>query len=309
MTPIAAPSAAKPAALTCPSSKMNHEPNDAARPGCTPPAEADDSAAQLPEQAAAPASAHDDAPIDESGDETSEEGVDEGTEDSADGLRRRRIRSFVTRAGRVSTGQRRALDEFGPRFVVPYTPAPADWNATFGREAPRVLEIGFGMGASTAEIAALRPGDDFLGVEVHEPGVGALLKLIGEQNLTNIRIIQHDAVEVLEQMIAPASLDGVHIFFPDPWHKARHHKRRLIQPKFVQLLISRMKPGAYLHCATDWQNYAEQMLEVLGAEPALENTAADYAPRPDYRPVTKFERRGLRLGHGVWDLVFKRRAV
>jgi tRNA (guanine-N7-)-methyltransferase len=222
-------------------------------------------------------------------------------------LHRRRIRSFVTRAGRVSTGQRRALDELGPRYVVPYTPHEPDWDTVFGRRAPRVLEIGFGMGASTAEIAAMRPGDDFLGVEVHEPGIGALLKLIGEQNLTNIRIIQHDAVEVLEQMIAPASLDGVHVFFPDPWHKARHHKRRLIQPKFVELLVSRMKPGGYLHCATDWQNYAEQMLEVLNAEPALENTAADYAPRPDYRPVTKFERRGLRLGHGVWDLVFRRR--
>jgi tRNA (guanine-N7-)-methyltransferase len=223
-------------------------------------------------------------------------------------LHHRRIRSFVTRAGRVSTGQRRALEELGPRFVVPYAASEPDWDTVFGRHAPRVLEIGFGMGATTAEIAARRPDDDFLGVEVHEPGVGALLKLIGEQNLTNIRIIQHDAVEVLEQMLAPASLDGVHIFFPDPWHKARHHKRRLIQPKFVALLASRMKPNAYLHGATDWQNYAEQMLEVLGAEPALENTAADYAPRPDYRPITKFEKRGLRLGHGVWDLVFRRRA-
>lgn len=222
-------------------------------------------------------------------------------------LHRRRIRSFVTRAGRVSTGQRRAMEELGPRFVVPFAPQQPDWNSIFGREAPRVLEIGFGMGASTAEIAAHRPGDDFLGVEVHEPGVGALLKLMGEQALTNIRIIQHDAVEVLEQMIAPDSLDGVHIFFPDPWHKARHHKRRLIQPKFVALLASRLKPGAYLHCATDWQNYAEQMLEVLGAEPSLQNTVDGYAPRPDYRPVTKFERRGLRLGHGVWDLVFRKR--
>jgi tRNA (guanine-N7-)-methyltransferase len=228
---------------------------------------------------------------------------------SPDALHMRRIRSFVTRAGRVSTGQRRALDELGPRFLLPYAEQQPDWNAVFGREAPRVLEIGFGMGATTAEIAARRPDDDFLGVEVHEPGVGALLKLIDEQNLSNIRIVQHDAVEVLEQMIAPASLDGVHIFFPDPWHKARHHKRRLIQPKFVALLVSRLKPGAYLHCATDWQNYAEQMLEVLGAEPALENTAENYAPRPDYRPVTKFERRGLRLGHGVWDLIFKRRAT
>jgi tRNA (guanine-N7-)-methyltransferase len=228
---------------------------------------------------------------------------------SSEALHLRRIRSFVTRAGRVSTGQRRALDELGPRFVLPYAEQLPDWNAVFAREAPRVLEIGFGMGATTAEIAARRPEDDFLGVEVHEPGVGALLKLIDEQNLSNIRIVQHDAVEVLEQMIAPASLDGVHIFFPDPWHKARHHKRRLIQPKFVALLVSRLKPGAYLHCATDWQSYAEQMLEVLGAEPALENTAENYAPRPDYRPVTKFERRGLRLGHGVWDLIFKRRAT
>ncbi|MDR5819589.1 tRNA (guanosine(46)-N7)-methyltransferase TrmB [Caballeronia sp. LZ043] len=222
-------------------------------------------------------------------------------------LRHRRIRSFVTRAGRVSIGQQRALDELGPRYVVPYAPQAADWNALFGREAPRVLEIGFGMGATTAEIAATRPGDDFIGVEVHEPGVGALLKLIGEQGLGNIRILQHDAVEVLEHMIAPDSLDGVHIYFPDPWHKARHHKRRLIQPKFVALLVSRMKPGGYLHLATDWQNYAEQMLEVLSAEPALENTADGYAPRPDFRPVTKFERRGLRLGHGVWDLMFRRR--
>jgi len=224
-------------------------------------------------------------------------------------LHLRRIRSFVTRAGRVSTGQRRAMDELGPRFVVPFTPQQPDWNSVFGREAPRVLEIGFGMGATTAEIASHRPTDDFLGVEVHEPGVGALLKLMGEQALTNIRIIQHDAVEVLEQMIAPDSLDGVHIFFPDPWHKARHHKRRLIQPKFVALLASRLKPGAYLHCATDWQNYAEQMLEVLNAEPTLQNTVDGYAPRPEYRPVTKFERRGLRLGHGVWDLVFRKRDV
>ncbi|CAM2179632.1 tRNA m(7)G46 methyltransferase [Paraburkholderia sacchari] len=268
---------------------MNHDPNDAARTDCTPSATTDNPAANPSQETAAPSA------------EAAQASTDEG-------LHHRRIRSFVTRAGRVSTGQRRALDELGPRFVVPYAPEDANWDAVFGRHAPRVLEIGFGMGASTAEIAALRPDDDFLGVEVHEPGVGALLKLISEQNLTNIRIIQHDAVEVLEQMIAPASLDGVHIFFPDPWHKARHHKRRLIQPKFVQLLVSRMKPGAYLHCATDWQNYAEQMFEVLGAEPALENTAADYAPRPAYRPVTKFERRGLRLGHGVWDLVFKRRA-
>ncbi|KMY84954.1 tRNA (guanine46-N7-)-methyltransferase [Candidatus Paraburkholderia calva] len=222
-------------------------------------------------------------------------------------LRHRRIRSFVTRAGRVSPGQQRAIDTLGPRFVVPYAKEAADWDAIFGQQAPRVLEIGFGMGTTTAEIAAARPSDDFIGVEVHEPGVGALLKLIGEQELSNIRILQHDAVEVLEHMIAPASLDGVHIYFPDPWHKARHHKRRLIQPKFVAQLVAHIKPGGYLHLATDWQNYAEQMLEVLNAEPALENTADGYAPRPDFRPVTKFEKRGLRLGHGVWDLIFHRK--
>jgi tRNA (guanine-N7-)-methyltransferase len=170
-----------------------------------------------------------------------------------------------------------------------------------------VLEIGFGMGAATAEIAAARPDTDFLGVEVHTPGVGALLKRIGEMELTNLRILQHDAVQVVEQMITPASLAGVHVFFPDPWHKKKHHKRRLIQPAFVALLASRLARGGYLHCATDWQPYAEQMLEVLSAEPTLENTAEGYAPRPDYRPLTKFEARGLKLGHGVWDLVFSKR--
>ena len=222
----------------------------------------------------------------------------------------RRIRSFVTRAGRLSNAQRRALDELGPQFMLPYTGTPLDWDAAFGRRAPRVLEIGFGMGATTAEIAERRPGDDFLGIEVHEPGVGALLKLIGEKQLRNIRVMQHDAVEVIEHMLPEASLDGAHIFFPDPWHKARHHKRRLIQPPFVKLLASRLRSGGYLHLATDWQNYAEQMLEFLSAEPTLANASADpsgYAPRPDYRPVTKFERRGLRLGHGVWDLVFTKK--
>ncbi len=232
---------------------------------------------------------------------------DDTAQNDASTLHHRRIRSFVTRAGRVSPGQQRAIDELGPRFVVPYTPNVIDWDAIFGRSAPRVLEIGFGMGATTAEIAATRPGDDFIGVEVHEPGVGALLKLIGKQELGSIRILQHDAVEVLEHMIPPASLDGVHIYFPDPWHKARHHKRRLIQPKFVAQLVSHIKPGGYMHLATDWQNYAEQMLEVLSEEPALENTADGYAPRPDFRPVTKFEKRGLRLGHGVWDLMFRRK--
>ncbi|HSI50432.1 MAG TPA: tRNA (guanosine(46)-N7)-methyltransferase TrmB [Ideonella sp.] len=220
---------------------------------------------------------------------------------------RRGIRSFVLRAGRMGTGQQRALEELGPRFVLPFQDQPLDAAAVFGRQAPLVLEIGFGMGAATAEIAAGRPDTDFIGVEVHTPGVGALLKRIGEQELSNLRIVQHDAVQVLEQMIAPATLAGVHIFFPDPWHKKKHNKRRLIQPPLVQLLASRLALGGTLHCATDWQPYAEQMLEVLSAEPALTNTAQGYAPRPDYRPLTKFEARGLKLGHGVWDLVFVRR--
>lgn len=220
----------------------------------------------------------------------------------------RAIKSFVTRAGRMGTGQIKALAELGPRFVLPYQTERLDPAAVFGRQAPLVLEIGFGMGGATAEIAAALPDHDFIGCEVHEPGVGALLKLIGERDLTNIRIVQHDAVEVLEHMVGPAALAGVHIFFPDPWHKKRHHKRRLIQPAFVAKLVQHLQPGGYLHCATDWQPYAEQMLEVLSAEPLLQNTASGYADKPAYRPLTKFEARGLRLGHGVWDLVFRRRA-
>jgi tRNA (guanine-N7-)-methyltransferase len=216
----------------------------------------------------------------------------------------RRIRSFVTRAGRLSTGQAKALETLGPQFCIPYAKEALDYTATFGRNAPTIFEIGFGMGETTATIAAGMPEKNFIGVEVHTPGVGSLLKLIGEQGLTNLRLIQHDAFEVVTNMIAPASLAGVHVFFPDPWHKARHNKRRLIQPAFVALLASRLAPGGYLHCATDWQEYAEQMLEVLSAEPALQNTADGYAPRPDYRPVTKFENRGLKLGHGVWDVIF-----
>jgi len=218
-----------------------------------------------------------------------------------------RIRSFVTRAGRLSTAQARALEELGPRFCIPYAKSPLDLDQAFGRQAPTIFEIGFGMGETSAKIAAGMPDKNFLGVEVHTPGVGSLLKLIGEQGLSNLRLIQHDAVEVLTHMIAPASLAGVHVFFPDPWHKARHNKRRLIQPPLAQLLASRIAPGGYLHCATDWEDYAQQMLEVLGAEPVLQNTAEGFAPRPEYRPVTKFENRGLRLGHGVWDLVFHKR--
>jgi tRNA (guanine-N7-)-methyltransferase len=218
-----------------------------------------------------------------------------------------RIRSFVTRAGRLSTAQARALEELGPKYLIDYAKAPLDFTQAFGRTAPVILEIGFGMGDTTAHIARQMPEKDFLGVEVHTPGVGALLKLIGEQEIGNLRLIQHDAVEVLNNMIGAGSLHGVHIFFPDPWHKARHNKRRLIQPAFVKLLCEKLAPGGYIHCATDWEDYAVQMLEVLGAEPQLQNTAEGYAPQPAYRPLTKFENRGLKLGHGVWDLVFTKR--
>lgn len=229
-------------------------------------------------------------------------------ENAPDGVPPRRgIRSFVLRTGRTTVGQQRALDTLGPRFLVPYAPQPVDLPALFGRTAPVVLEIGFGMGEATAHIAGLMPDRDFLCCEVHTPGVGALLKRIGDLGLSNIRIVQHDAVEVLEHMLPLSSLAGVHIFFPDPWHKARHNKRRLVQPAFLARLLPRLAPGGYIHCATDWEPYAQQMLEVLSAEPLLESTAAGFAPRPDYRPLTKFENRGLRLGHGVWDVVFRKR--
>jgi len=257
-----------------------------------------------------------------------------------------RIRSFVLRAGRITAGQQRAVDDLGPQFLIPFQESVLDLQQAFGSSSrPKILEIGFGMGETTAKIAALRSDDDFLAIEVHPPGVGALLKLIGENNLTNLRLIRHDAVEVLEKMIAPNSLDGIHIYFADPWQKKRHHKRRLIQAEFVRLLVSRLKPAAYLHLATDWQNYAEQMLLVLNAESDLVNTsikqmsietfsAGDvasypeldkesfkefkpslqqldakhpgYVERPSYRPTTKFENRGIKLGHGVWDLIYKK---
>lgn len=221
-----------------------------------------------------------------------------------------KVRTFVKRAGRTSTGQARAIQDLGAQFIVPYQASPVRWPDVWGtdwHEQPVVLEIGFGMGDATAQIAQTLSDTVFLGCEVHEPGVGALLKQIGERQLRNLRILQHDAVEALEHMIPDASLDGVHIFFPDPWHKTRHHKRRLIQAPLVRLLCSRLKPDGYVHCATDWAPYAEQILEVLSAEPMLRNRSTHpdgYADRPAYRPVTKFERRGLRLGHGVWDLVF-----
>ncbi len=219
---------------------------------------------------------------------------------------RREIKSFVLRGGRTTEGQRKALATLAPQFVLPYAPQLLDLALAFGRSAPTVLEIGFGMGEATAHIAALMPEKNFLCCEVHEPGVGALLLRIEQQSLANIRILRHDAVEVIEHMLPEGALHGVHIFFPDPWHKTRHHKRRLLQAPFVHKLAHRLQSSGTLHCATDWQPYAEQMLAVLSAEPLLRNTAADYAPRPAYRPLTKFENRGLKLGHGVWDLVFRR---
>ncbi len=218
----------------------------------------------------------------------------------------RPIRSFVLRQGRMSPAQQRAHESLMPRFGCEYSQSLLDFTQLFERSAPTVLEIGFGMGDTTAAIAAAQPDTNFLGIEVHAPGVGSLLKQIEAQDIANIRIIQHDAVEVLRDMIPPDSLAGVHVFFPDPWHKKRHHKRRLIQPAFVKLLAEHIAPGGYLHCATDWEEYAAQMLEVLSGEPQLRNTAADYATRPAHRPLTKFEKRGLRLGHGVWDLMFTR---
>jgi len=218
----------------------------------------------------------------------------------------RPIRSFVLRQGRLTAAQERAVDTLLPVYGVDYAPTPLDLDATFGRAAPKILEIGFGMGGATAQIAAENPGNDYLGIEVHTPGVGNLLKLMQEQSLANLRLVQHDAVEVLQHMIADGALDGVHIFFPDPWPKKRHHKRRLLQAEFVALLCQKLKPGGYLHFATDWEEYAQWTLEVLQGEAKLKNTAVDYAPRPEYRPLTKFEQRGLNLGHGVWDLIFRR---
>ena len=220
---------------------------------------------------------------------------------------RRPIRSFVLRQGRFSPAQRLAYETLLPRFGVPFSPEPIDLDAVFGRPNPKFLEVGFGMGETTAAIAAMRPEHDFLAVEVHAPGVGGLLKLIVQRGLTNIRIVRHDAVEVVEHMIAPGALSGVHIFFPDPWPKKRHHKRRLLQRAFVHELATRLVAGGYLHAATDWEEYAAAILETFRTEPLLANTAPEYAPKPAYRPTTKFERRGQACGHGVWDLIFRRR--
>ena len=220
---------------------------------------------------------------------------------------RRRVRSFVLRQGRFTPAQQRAFDALWPRFGLDYTGAPRDFDAVFGRTARRVLEIGFGNGEALRFAAARDRERDHIGIEVHAPGVGRLLNALDEDGSDHVRLYHHDAVEVLEHEVADGALDEIRIYFPDPWHKKRHNKRRLLQPAFAALLVKKLAPGGRVHLATDWQDYAEQMLEVLAAEPALENTAPDYAPRPDYRPLTKFEKRGLRLGHGVWDLVFRKR--
>lgn len=225
----------------------------------------------------------------------------------AHSLNRRPIRSFVLRQGRFSPAQQRAHETLLPRFGIGFAREPLDLERIFARSAPKILEIGSGMGETTAAIAQAMPECDFVAIEVHAPGVGSLLRQIDENGLANLRVIQHDAVEVVREMIAPGALAGIHVFFPDPWPKRRHHKRRLLQSAFVRALALRLAKGGYLHVATDWEDYAGATLATLAAEPLLVNTARDYAPRPAYRPLTKFERRGMRLGHGVWDLVFRRR--
>ncbi len=220
----------------------------------------------------------------------------------------RRIRSFVKREGRLTTGQQRALDTLFPQYGIESSEQKLELDAVFGRKAPRILEIGFGNGASLAEMAAKNPQQDYIGIEVHRPGVGNLLIQIEKQGLSNLRVINDDAVDVLNNMIADESLDAVYLFFADPWHKKRHHKRRIVQPAFVQLVRSKLKSGGLFHMATDWENYAEHMMEVMTAATGFINTAGEgqYLPRPDYRPLTKFEQRGQRLGHGVWDLIFRK---
>ena len=215
------------------------------------------------------------------------------------------IRSYVLRQGRFSRGQQRAHAELLPRWGVPFHPGPLDFPGLFGRTAPVIVEVGSGMGETTARIARENPANDYLAIEVHSPGVGSLLKQLEEDGSTNVRVAQHDAVEVMREMVAPGSLAGIHVFFPDPWPKKRHHKRRLLQLDFATLAAARLMPGGYFHVATDWEEYAEHVLAVLGQVPGLTNTAESFAPRPATRPETKFERRGLKLGHGVWDIVFR----
>lgn len=229
----------------------------------------------------------------------------------AEPLRLRRVTSFGSGRGRVTRAQQRAYQDDFPRYAVPFSAQPFEPHACFGRDAPLVLEIGFGMGETTAAIAAAHPELNFLAAEVFAGGIGSLAMRLRKDHLTNVRIIEHDAVEIVRDMLRPQSLAAAHIFFPDPWPKARHHKRRLIAPTFVQSLAERLRPGGSIHCATDWQHYGEQMLQVLTQEPRLRNLHAGFAPTSAnpmcMRPATKFHARGERLGHQVWDLVFERR--
>ncbi|MCP4128574.1 MAG: tRNA (guanosine(46)-N7)-methyltransferase TrmB [Gammaproteobacteria bacterium] len=226
------------------------------------------------------------------------------------GKQHRKIRSYVLREGRLTAGQQRAFATLWPQFGIDFTPGQSlDLPGIFGNPNPVILEIGFGNGASLAEMASQHPEQNYLGIEVHSPGVGRLLLEIKERGLSNLRVMRHDAVELLESGITPATLSAVYLFFPDPWHKKKHHKRRILQPALIRLLAQAIKPGGTFHAATDWEHYAEQMLEVLSAANELfENSAGpgNFSPRPDYRPITKFEQRGARLGHGVWDLIFLR---
>ncbi|MCW8125495.1 tRNA (guanosine(46)-N7)-methyltransferase TrmB [Microbulbifer halophilus] len=223
--------------------------------------------------------------------------------------KRKSIRSYVIRAGRMTEGQRRAFDTYWGRYGLSLFDGPLDPLEVFGRTAPLVLEIGFGMGDSLLAMAEAEPEKDFIGIEVHPPGVGRLINNAGGAGVGNLRVYMADAVDVLNDCIADASLDRFQLYFPDPWHKKKHHKRRIVQPEFVRLLCAKLKPGGLMHLATDWENYAEHMLEVLEAEERLENTAGagNYSGRPSFRPQTKFERRGQRLGHGVWDLLYRRK--
>jgi tRNA (guanine-N7-)-methyltransferase len=225
-------------------------------------------------------------------------------------MQRRTIKSFVLRAGRVSPRQQQGLDSWLKDFLLPEPPAVWDFQSVFGREADTVVEIGFGMGASLLTMAKARPDLNFIGIEVHQAGIGSLAADLHDEAITNVRIAPYDAVDVFKSSIADESLGGIQIFFPDPWPKARHHKRRLVQTEFVDLLITKLKMGGFIHCATDWENYAEHMLEVLSAQSRLTNQslAGGYSLRPDTRPVTKFEQRGTKLGHGVWDLIFVKKS-
>lgn len=218
------------------------------------------------------------------------------------------IRSFVIRSGRMTEGQRAAFTDWWPQYGLSLVDGPLQTGEVFGNENPLVVEVGFGMGDSLLAMAEAEPDTNFVGIEVHPPGVGRLISNAGRLGLTNLRVYMADATDVLRDCVADQSLSRFQLYFPDPWHKTKHHKRRIVQPTFIDLIVSKLAPGGLVHMATDWENYAQHMLAVLQATEALQNTAATFAERPDYRPKTKFEARGERLGHGVWDLIFSKRA-